>query len=153
MCLHSWNLVIARTCLTPFKEIENYDTLGPRKLTFHKKDTNTVFKFYDSGICIIAIWMKILTLMQCVYISLRMSNHCKDRMKLTPDCDASRLYELICRGFQKSSYSHNPFWCSRYTMQSGSIIIIIVNQEVFLTMLCICNRMSPWTYILFCCEK
>ena len=76
------------TFLTPFKEMENYDILGPRKLTFHNKHNNTVFKFYDRGIRLEENLN--LDAMRTLVRDVKPL----EGMKLTPVSDTSRLYEL-----------------------------------------------------------
>ena len=73
---------------TPFKEMQNYDTLGPRNLTFYNKDDNTVFKFYDRGIHLNENLN--LDAMRTLVNEVRPLQG----MKLIPDSDTSRLYEL-----------------------------------------------------------
>ena len=70
----------------PFKEMDKYVTLGPRKCAFLNKDTNTVFKFYDRGIKMNENLnlSAMRELIECVKPL--------PQIKLTPDSGESRLY-------------------------------------------------------------
>ena len=83
---------------TPFKEMLNYSTLGPRNLTFYNKDDNTVLKFYDRGIH--------LNENLNLDAMRRLVNQVKPLpgMKLIPDSDTSRLYELSYTYVENGDY-------------------------------------------------
>ena len=77
-------------CLTPFKKMQDYDTLGVRGLTFHHKHSNTVVKFYDMAILAEGNIKINLNAMRTLVKDVKPL----EEMKLMPEHDASNLYKL-----------------------------------------------------------
>ena len=74
--------------LAPFKQMDSYSTLGPRKLAFFNKETKTVFKFFDRGI------KRDECLNLCAMRELVSDIVPLPDIKLKPESDESRLYTL-----------------------------------------------------------